>query len=145
MTQTQLNDLSRFNKFTAYTGDCIVWTGKATSAGYPCFWFSGKTVLAHRWIYQARGGAILPGQEIDHICKNPVCVNVNHLRVGTHRDNMKNAVHAQKQFCKYGHRFDERNTMYCQGKWGTARICKECKKRRWKNWSARRMAGGNIS
>jgi hypothetical protein len=56
--------------------------------GYCKINFSGKTQLLHRVIYQEYNGAIPEGFVILHECDNPKCINPNHLRAGTHADNV---------------------------------------------------------
>lgn len=50
-----------------------------------------KVVGTHRFIYELTRGPILPGLrlDIDHICRNSLCVNPKHLRAITHFDNLK--------------------------------------------------------
>lgn len=45
---------------------------------------------AHRFSYEAHKGPIPEGLEIDHVCRNRSCVNPEHLRAVTRRENMRN-------------------------------------------------------
>lgn len=58
---------------------------------------------AHRAVYELKFGAIPDGMVIMHLCDNPRCVNIDHLKVGTHKDNCDDKV------SKLRHRFGERN------------------------------------
>ena len=51
----------------------------------------GKMVAAHRLSFWWHKGKINQGKEIDHICKNPNCVNPEHLDAVTHRENVLRA------------------------------------------------------
>ena len=70
--------------------DCINWQG-ALSHGYGWMTIHGKQVRAHRFYYEKYVGPIPDGMEVCHHCDNPRCINTNHLFVGTHQDNMRDA------------------------------------------------------
>lgn len=68
---------------------CIEWQGARTSLGYGQRKVKGKTVYVHRLAYQEVHGEIPKGLVIRHTCDNPSCYNVEHLIVGTQRQNMQ--------------------------------------------------------
>jgi hypothetical protein len=69
-------------------GDCHVWTGARNNKGYGSISLSKhKTALVHRFIYEQTVGAIPDGLTIDHLCRNKLCVNVEHLEVVTRSEN----------------------------------------------------------
>lgn len=80
---------SRLERFTAKTepatkSDCILWTGAKLPKGYGRF----AGTLAHRWIYAHTHGVNLDRMDfILHSCDTPSCVNVDHLRIGTAKEN----------------------------------------------------------
>lgn len=45
-------------------------------------------ILAHRFAWMLRHGAIDDGVKILHRCDNPPCVNPDHLFAGSQRDNI---------------------------------------------------------
>jgi len=71
---------------------CWLWIGAYSSFGYGQLW-GGKSfgvpgnIAAHQasWIFNR--GPIPDGMVIMHKCDNPSCVNPDHLRVGTFKDN----------------------------------------------------------
>ena len=107
---------------------CWLWTASTRRGGYGGFWSGGKTVRAHRYAYERWVGPIPDGLELDHLCRNPTCVNPDHLEPVTHRENTLRgetiaAANAAKTHCPQGHPYDERNTyVYPNGR----RNCRTC-------------------
>lgn len=79
--------------------ECWIW--KAYSQGrngnkYGRFGYNGKLILAHRLSWILKYGD--PGDMyVLHKCDNTLCVNPNHLFLGTHNDNMKDKVSKNRQ------------------------------------------------
>lgn len=69
---------------------CVEYTG-ARSHGYGRVKRSGKMLLAHRYAWELVNGPIPDGMFICHKCDNPPCCNMDHLFIGSHSDNMKDA------------------------------------------------------
>lgn len=47
-----------------------------------------RAIKAHRFAWAAAHGDIPDGMLVLHKCDNPPCVNVDHLFLGTHKDNV---------------------------------------------------------
>ena len=68
---------------------CWLWTGTRVDGYGQLKRQDGQTnVAAHRASYEINRGHIPRGKVLMHSCDNPPCVNPNHLRVGTQRDNI---------------------------------------------------------
>jgi hypothetical protein len=69
--------------------NCIEWHASRDKAGYGRMRFMGTCWLAHRVAWVKAHGEIPPGMCVLHKCDNPPCVNVEHLFLGTQKDNIK--------------------------------------------------------
>jgi hypothetical protein len=66
---------------------CWPWIAYRNEWGYGNIEYEGKTCLAHRVSYILHYGPIPEGLYILHSCNNRCCVNPDHLRAGTQKDN----------------------------------------------------------
>lgn len=110
---------------------CWLWTGSLNSDGYGNIGLSRsrRTEKAYRISYERYKGPIPDHLEIDHKCRVRSCVNPDHLRVVTHKENMGNAVYALslRTHCPRGHPYDEGNTYIRKD---GARSCRACNRER---------------
>lgn len=104
---------------------CVLWTGCLNSRGYGCFSFGGKgkTVLAHRWVYEHFVGPIPAGLTIDHLCRVRRCVNPAHMEPVSVAENNRRgwsppAKNARRTTCLRGHEL----ILFPSGR----RRCREC-------------------
>ena len=88
--------MDAFEKNTERRGDCLIWTGSVTGAGYGQITVDGKRLYAHRYAWERANGPIPDGMSIDHRehCDTR-CVEVKHLRIATHAQNIANRSGAQ--------------------------------------------------
>lgn len=77
----------RFLTYVEKTETCWKWTGGLTSLGYGKFSLNRRLVSAHRFSYENSVGPIPEGLFVDHICFNKSCVNPDHLRLVTRKQN----------------------------------------------------------
>lgn len=77
---------------------CTLWFGakketnakrdRGTDIDYGCMHFKGTTKCAHVWAWIAVHGPVPKGQVVRHKCDFPPCINVDHLELGTQRQNV---------------------------------------------------------
>lgn len=86
-------------------GGCWLWMGARDANGYGQIYVSGSAVGAHRISVELSGEVIPPGYVVDHLCRNPSCVNPAHLDVVTMAENTRRGdLHAaQKEKAKATH------------------------------------------
>lgn len=82
--------LEKIDKYSL-TG-CWIWQGAKYVRGYGFLLLKNKKLLVHRAAYILFNQPIIPGMDILHSCDNPACCNPGHLRQGTHKENVNDAV-----------------------------------------------------
>lgn len=120
--------MDRFLSHVNKTDSCWLWTASKDSRGYGYFYSGNKNVKAHRASYQFFVGEIPANMVIDHLCKNPSCVNPKHIEAVTQAENLYRgdtlaAINRAKTHCKNGHEFTQANTITRKN--GT-RNCRTC-------------------
>ena len=71
---------------------CWLWTDTLTTTGYGLLRIGRKKKLAHRLAYTLFKGEIPAGLQVNHVCDVRHCVNPEHLKLGTQKDNIREAV-----------------------------------------------------
>ena len=83
----------RFWSHVIKSPGCWEWTASKTTKGYGMYWVSTKPkrrTTAHRLAYELAFGAVPDEMLVDHVCHNRGCVNPEHLRLATNKQNMEN-------------------------------------------------------
>lgn len=123
---------------------CWIWQGTRGSQGYGQFYFRGRKTGAHRFSYEAHVGPIT-APVLDHLCRQPSCVNFAHLEpvtksVNALRGDMRtNNGNRRKDACPQGHPYDAANT-YHDKRGRQCRTCHRTRNREWMRLNGRRRA-----
>ena len=72
--------------------ECWPWTAASSTSGHGRFWRDGKLVVASRVAWELAHGPIPAGLFVLHRCDNPLCMNPDHLFLGTQQDNVADMV-----------------------------------------------------
>jgi hypothetical protein len=113
---------------------CWVWQKAVSADGYGRISVGSRADgtrangYAHRVSYELTRGPIPNGLHLDHLCRNPPCVNPDHLEPVSTRENTiargvgPVAQQSRQTHCKRGHEFTDANTYRNGGK----RFCRQC-------------------
>lgn len=120
--------MERFWSKVDKSGVCWNWTASKKYKNYGQFWYKGRNDFAHRVSYELCKGVIPDGLQIDHLCRNPSCVNPDHLEAVTQKENILRGVglsaqRARQTHCKNGHPLSGDNLRRDKK---FRRICKTC-------------------
>jgi hypothetical protein len=73
-----------------YLTPCWIWQLSARGR-YGRLTRNGVAVGAHRWMYETHIGPVPDGLMLDHLCRQPLCVNPDHLEPVTNAENQRRA------------------------------------------------------
>lgn len=121
--------------------ECWPWLAGHTKAGYGTVHVGHQTTTtAHRAVYELLVGPIPDGLVLDHLCRNPGCVNPAHLEPVTYATNTERGIGSERSRlhwasiveCPQGHPYDEANTyrqiVRYKDRTYTNRICRTCRR-----------------
>ncbi len=116
---------------------CWKWLGKKNTKGYGIY----RKRNAHRAVYEHLIGEVPDGLELDHLCRNPICVNPHHMEPVTHAENVRRGLngYGARQLCRNGlHDITTPESWYVNKRGD--RTCKECHRASWRRNTARYQA-----
>ena len=102
--------------------NCWIWTS-AISHGYGNFKLKNKSRIAHRVSFELFIGDIPNGKQLDHLCRNKLCVNPEHIEPVTCKENINRGNsginNSIKICCPKGHSYSGKDSR-------GYRVCKTC-------------------
>lgn len=128
MPKSNLSIHERFMKKVCVTDSCWLWMASKSWKGYGGFGVNSGVMPAHRFSYELFKGKIPNGLLVHHVCRNPSCVNPEHLETVTNKENSRNTdLHgwhlSLKTHCIHGHEYNKKNTYYCSDGGRRCRVC----------------------
>lgn len=77
----------KLDRYILKSDTCWEWQGGCSVSGYGVVDVNGVSKRAHRTVWELANGPIPDGMLICHSCDNPKCVRLEHLFLGTSKDN----------------------------------------------------------
>lgn len=124
---------ARITRQITVTADgCWEWKGRTNRNGYG---WAQKTPgedfrVVHRIMWEDAHNAPVPdGLQLDHLCRNRLCCNPEHLEPVSNAENTTRQDHAnrRKTHCPKGHEYNDENTMLTKR---GRRVCRACDRAR---------------
>lgn len=126
---------------------CWIHRSPPSQEGYAQHMVKYKNLRAHRLSWFLHRGEPTAGLVLDHICRNRRCVNPDHLREVTVRENTMfgigpTAINSAKSVCKRGHPLTKDSVRISKD---GSRICRPCECARHKRYKIRRRAAREVA
>ena len=130
--------ISKFWDKVEKTGYCWNWKGSINSWQYGQVRINNRYWRVHRLAYTLLVGEIPQSKVLDHLCRNRICVNPNHLEPVTNKENVLRgkgltALNSQKTLCIRGHNLDGFNLYITPSGYRNCKKCRQISGKRWSN------------
>lgn len=112
---------------------CIEWKGSVNNGGYGTLTVDGVTLLAHRWQWELAYGTIPPRSDVDHLCRNRKCINVEHMELVSRQENLlrgRGYGGELRTHCKRGHELAGDNLQLESNGYYRCRACRKLTRQR---------------
>lgn len=143
-TIEDIADIIERNSMPEPNSGCWLWLRGLSTTGYAVWMIDKRQWRVSHLALLTRGIHVPPKYDACHRCDNPVCVNPDHLFVGTRKDNMQDAKAKGRMkgppallVCSRGHAMSGDN-IYVGNDGG--RRCRACMEIRWRAAMARQKA-----
>lgn len=119
-----------FSKVRVASSGCWTWVGARSQDGYGSFWLPDEQLntTAHRVACRWFGGPVGSADVVDHLCRNPHCVNPGHLEAVSQSVNVSRGLSGEERpVCKRGHLMLPANIVMQRNYGQLFRTCATCR------------------
>jgi HNH endonuclease len=116
---------------------CWIWLGglRDTKEEYGGAAWGGRIWRVHRLVFTLLRKKVPAKLDIDHVCRNRICCNPDHLEPVTRGENVRRGQgvvpkNLAKTYCPQGHEYTLENTYV----WANQRFCRTCSRVYKKNY-----------
>lgn len=118
---------------------CWEWRGFVNPSGYGHIYWKTRPHRVHRVSWMLLRGPIPEDKQLDHLCRNRICVNPEHLEVVTAKENTRrgfspSGMRARQTHCIRGHSLSGDNLYHKNVGTRVERHCRQCDRDRCRRW-----------
>lgn len=111
--------------------ECWIWERGTNSVGYGQLRWKGRLWLVHRLVWQLTVKGLKTSDKMDHLCRNTLCFNPDHLEVVDDQTNIRRANgwtqdEEDRWYCTKNHLVEGPNLKLRKGRRESTGTCKLC-------------------